>query len=153
MKLRYFSMGKVTTRVWLLILLASFSATIMSAYFPYLVGNDSHYYYIEQQLQQYAAQLNQSSNQTQALGQALSGNQGLADRFKAYLTLTPIGFSIRMLLMMMEGIATGLHPIWLMLGLGDVKTSAGVSIADMLSGMVYLFYGWTIYNIATGRDE
>lgn len=151
MKLRYFSMGKVATRAWLIILFASFGVPVMQMLFPYL--HLGQYYYIATKLQHYAQQLNQTANQTQQLGQALAGNQNLADKFKAFLTLTPIGFSIRMILMGLEGLATGLHPVWEMLGFGDLKSPSGVSLADVLSGMVYLFYTWTIINIVTGRDE
>jgi len=151
MRLRYFSMGKVSTRIWLFILFASFGVPVMQMLFPYL--HLGQYYPIASQLQQYSQHLNQTANQTQALGKALAGDQNLVDKFKAFLTLTPIGFAIRMFLMGMKGLVTGLHPVWLMLGLGDLKTRNGTSLADILSAMVYLFYTWTIYNIATGRDE
>ena len=151
MRLRYFSMGKVATRIWLFLILASAAVPVMHILFPYI--DTTNYYHIEAQLQQIMQQQNQSAEQAKQLGEALSGDESLKDKFAAFLTLTPIGLAIRMFLMMLEGMATGLYPVWAMLGFDKLKTANGVSLASILTTMVYLFYTWTIINLVTGRDE
>jgi len=151
MRLRYFSMGKVATRIWLFIILASAAVPVMHMLFPYL--DTTNYYHIESQLQHIMQQQNQTAEQAKELGQALAGEESLKDRFAAFLTLTPIGLGIKMQLMVLEGLATGLYPVWAMLGFDKLTTANGISLATLLSSMVWLFYVWTLINMVTGRDD
>lgn len=151
MRLRYFSMSKVATRVWLFVLLASFAVPVMHIFFPYL--DTSNYYWVEQKLNEIAAAQNATAQQAVELGKAVAGDQSLMERFAAFLTLTPIGLSIRVVLMVLENITTGLYPIWVMFGFDKIKTQAGVSLATVLSTVIWVLYAWTFISIITGREE
>lgn len=159
MNLRYFSMGKVATRVWLFIILASTAVPIMHILFPYIITNDYYreYSHVEQMFSSIMEQQNTTVNETLSVSKALSGDASLKEKFSAILGLTPIGLSIRFIGMVLEGIVTGLQPVWLLLGFDKITTTTAngtvVSLADVLRGMLYMFYVWTIINIVTGREE
>jgi len=151
MRLRYFSMGKVATRLWLFIILASAAVPVMHILFPYV--DTTNYYYTEQQLNQIFEQMNQTAQGPVGLGEALAGDQSLSEKFAAFLTLTPIGLAVRMFLMISENLVTGLYPIWQMFHFHEIKAQNGVSLAQILSSVVWMFYVWTIINLVTGRED
>ena len=126
--------SRIPVTVWLFVILMSYAPLITHAVFPWFDYSDKYYtvHFADDTFMKTAQDLANNGGIVGTLGQIVYG----------------LGMAVKMLMMLMEGVVTGFMPTWKLLGLD--QTVNGLNVAVVLSGMVYMFYAWTIFKAYSG---
>lgn len=135
MRLGNISLSRMTISAWLLIVIMSYAPVLAHYGAPWY--DYSQYYYsvsfLDNTALQYFQGLAQQGGVVGVLGQVL----------------TTATYALQGIMILLEGVFTGLHPAWAALGFDQPIPGRDITLADLLSGFVYLFYAWTLYQAYT----
>jgi len=140
MRLGRISFWRLAISVWGFIVIMSYAPVLAHYFFPWF--DYSQYYFTVQFL----------DNTVIAYFNGLAEQGGLAG-LVGDLMLFLSSVALKGILIMLEGVFTGLRPVWVMFGLDQELPGRSITLADMLSGMLYVFYGWTLYMAFTRGVE
>lgn len=139
MRLARISMWRITISIWLFIIIMSYSPMIAHYFFPWF---DYSEYYV-------SVNFLESTAITYFRGLAEQG--GVTEYIAQALLIASL--ALKGIMILLEGVFTGLHPIWVMLGFDQPLPGRDRTLADILSGLLYLFYIWTLYQAFTRGVE
>ena len=139
MRLGNISLSRMTISVWLFVVIMSYAPVLAHYGAPWF--DYSEYYFSVNFLNDTALQYFQGLAQQ-------GGVVGVVGQ-----VLTTATYALQGIMILLEGVFTGLHPTWKLLGFDKQIPGREVTLATILSGFLYLFYFWTLYEAYTKGVE